>query len=83
MQEISDLDSFDRLLASKFVYSAGDPYEFCSVNAEISAKHGRYDYHRLLDTLGMLFKNRMQHSEGEEKSFHWNNGAVATSIEAM
>jgi hypothetical protein len=81
-KSLTDYDAFDRILASMFVYHVADPEQFCSLNAAIAAKHGRYDYHRILSTLPIILKNVGGHpGEPTYRGVGWGINPMGKIIE--
>ncbi|KAG8839538.1 hypothetical protein FRC18_010317 [Serendipita sp. 400] len=60
-----DPDSFDPLLASKFVYTIKDPVDFCAKNALTAALHGRDDYRRILETLSIILRTQCSNQNSD------------------
>jgi len=81
-KSLTGYDDFDRILASMFVYHVTDPKQFCDLNAAVAAKHGRYDYQRVLSTLSIVLKNVDIHPGGPtSRRVGWGINPMANIIE--
>lgn len=81
-RSFTDYDAFDRILASMFIYHVTNPEQFCSLNAAVAAKYGRYDYQRILGTLSIVLKNIGGHSgEPTYRGVDWGINPMAKIID--
>jgi hypothetical protein len=81
-KSLTGYDAFDRILASMFIYHVTDPEQFCTLNAGVAAKYGRYDYQRILSTLSVLLTNVGGHpGEPTYRGVGWGNNPMAKVIE--